>query len=211
MMINISVFVYAFESKVKSVFSIGMSPNTGTVLCSSDLLFCSSPPSTIVCPLKALTVVWASVWSMIGALITTPVALTETGIPVARAPRGAAGIDVHHHQAVRADSRNDLQDQADVSIRDGIRTTASNGGARDGPGDGGHRLAHLDVSRLIVEGGDLRTAEHLQPALGLQGPQQHADVLAGCRKDQSPETQARIAAPRPRPKALACLRARDSY
>ena len=57
------------------------------------------------------------------------------------------------------------------------------------PRDRRHVLADLDVARLTVEGHDLRPAEHFQPPLFLQRPQQHAHAVARRREHEPAEAQ----------------------
>ena len=55
--------------------------------------------------------------------------------------------------------------------------------------DDGHDLADEGAAGLVVEGHDLRAAEHFQPARLLQGPQQHAHAFAGGGEDEAAEAE----------------------
>ena len=78
------------------------------------------PPSTMVSPLVALTVVWAVVKSMMGERTTAPLAATEIGIPVASGSRVDFSASISSTTVSSGLMRRDRQDQADVLQRDRI-------------------------------------------------------------------------------------------
>ena len=56
-------------------------------------------------------------------------------------------------------------------------------------GDDRHDLADERAAVLVVEGHDLRPAEHFEPARFLQGAQQHADAVAAGREHEAAEAE----------------------
>ena len=73
------------------------------------------PPRITVWPLKALMVVIACETSIRGAVTTWPPVEIEIGMPASLRDLRLVGVDLHHDQSVRADPRQDLQNETDLS------------------------------------------------------------------------------------------------
>ena len=144
-----------------------------------------------VWPLSALTVVSACVTSIRGARSTWPLVGNRNRNAFGfRADFRFVGRDLHHDQAVRADPRHDLQNQTDRLVRDRVRLPPN--GSMFVAMMRRHVLADLHVARLTIQCHELRPAEHFQPPLFLQRPQQHAHRVARCREHEAAEAERRV-------------------
>ena len=85
------------------------------------------PPRMTVWPLRAETVVWASVRGICGERMTLPLASVTIGnAGRIGADRRFFGIDLHDDRAVGAGARRDLQNEADVDVAErSARPTAA--------------------------------------------------------------------------------------
>ena len=70
--------------------------------------------------------------------------------------------DVEDNQALGVDVRDDVQDDADVVVLDGVDGLAGVG--QTGVGDEGDFLADFDAGKLVVRGQDVRPGEHVELA-----------------------------------------------
>src|SRR5690606_31006111 len=108
---------------------------------------------------------------------------TRAEVDARLAERADLRLDLHGHETVGADAWRHSEDDADLAVLDRVVDIAELG--RDASGHLWHALTDVDLRAHVVRREDLRPAEHLEPSIGLERPNQERDLAARDRREEA--------------------------